>query len=61
MNCIVLGCRNKLDENGVPIEYCDYQQGRCPMQRQNRETPSYIVYLILVFSVICAILIGYFT
>lgn len=32
--CIVRGCRNQLDDKGYPVNYCDYQQGRCPMQRQ---------------------------
>ena len=34
MECKVLGCKNKLDSDGVPIEYCEYQQGGCPMQKK---------------------------
>lgn len=30
--CTVRGCCNKLDSTGRPVQYCDYQQGRCPMQ-----------------------------
>ena len=34
MECKVLGCKNQLDNDGVPVEYCEYQQGRCPMQKK---------------------------
>lgn len=61
MNCIVRGCRKKLDENGIPLEYCDYQQGRCPMQRQNREVPKYVLTSILISCIVIAVLLGYLT
>jgi len=32
--CTVIGCQNRLDSNSVPIMYCEYQQGRCPMQKK---------------------------
>jgi len=32
--CPVDGCNRQLDHNGYPVEYCDYQQGRCPMQKE---------------------------
>jgi hypothetical protein len=31
VKCPVPGCRKKLDSHNLPIEYCDFQQGRCPM------------------------------
>lgn len=34
MKCKVDGCNKQLDETGWPVEYCDYQQGRCPMQKK---------------------------
>ena len=34
MKCKVEGCNKQLDYLGVPVEYCDYQQGRCPMQKK---------------------------
>ena len=34
MRCKVDGCSKQLDETGWPVEYCDYQQGRCPMQKK---------------------------
>ena len=34
MKCKVDGCNKQLDQFGVPVEYCDYQQGRCPMQKK---------------------------
>jgi len=34
MKCSVEGCNKQLDHSGVPVEYCDYQQGRCPMQKK---------------------------
>ena len=33
MKCTIEGCNKQLD-NGVPVEYCDWQQGRCPMQKK---------------------------
>ena len=34
VKCPVRGCRQKLDSDNIPIEYCEYQQGRCPMQKR---------------------------
>ncbi len=34
MKCIVKDCNNKLDNRGYPVEYCDWQQGRCPHQKK---------------------------
>jgi hypothetical protein len=34
MKCTVQGCNRQLDEHGSPVEYCEYQQGRCPMQKK---------------------------
>jgi hypothetical protein len=34
MKCKVEGCSKQLDHMDVPVEYCDYQQGRCPMQKK---------------------------
>ena len=34
MKCKVEGCDKQLDNTGAPVEYCDYQQGRCPMQKK---------------------------
>ena len=34
MKCKVDGCTKQLDHTGVPVEYCDWQQGRCPMQKK---------------------------
>lgn len=34
MKCKVEGCNKQLDHMGTPVEYCDYQQGRCPMQKK---------------------------
>jgi hypothetical protein len=34
MKCSVEGCNKQLDHMGVPVEYCDWQQGRCPMQKK---------------------------
>lgn len=34
MKCRVEGCNKQLDNMGVPVEYCDYQQGGCPMQKK---------------------------
>ena len=33
MQCPVHGCRQVLGDDGRPLEYCDWQQGRCPMQK----------------------------
>lgn len=34
MKCKVKDCNHKLDPQGYPVEYCEYQQGRCPMQKK---------------------------
>ena len=34
MRCKVEGCNKQLDHIGIPVEYCDWQQGRCPMQKK---------------------------
>ena len=34
MKCKVDGCDKRLNDMGVPVEYCDWQQGRCPMQKK---------------------------
>lgn len=52
MKCVVRGCRHKLDDAGEPVEYCDYQQGRCPMQR--RTMPMAVLQQIAVIALIGA-------
>ena len=32
--CVVSGCETLLNEEGYPVHYCEYQQGRCPMQKK---------------------------
>lgn len=55
MKCIVHGCHNKLDDTGFPVKYCDYQQGRCPMQRPNRDVPQWVIAAIIVTGLLMAI------
>ncbi len=56
MKCVVHGCRKPLDETGFPKEYCDYQQGRCPMQRSNRDAPQWVIVLVgIVTAVVLSI------
>jgi hypothetical protein len=43
VRCKVEGCNRQLDEYGYPVEFCDWQQGRCPMQKQKLDTVGYIV------------------
>jgi hypothetical protein len=52
----VRGCNNKLDETGRPVEYCDWQQGRCPMQK--RAVNKYEIWLILGMALCIAMLIA---
>lgn len=42
-NCKVEGCKRQLDENGYPVEYCDYQQGRCPMQKEQLSVTGMLI------------------
>jgi hypothetical protein len=57
MKCKVEGCNKQLDHMGVPVEYCDWQQGRCPMQKKafdwnnkfDRFAALVLVPLMLVF------------
>ena len=55
MKCVVRGCAKKLDETGFPVDYCDYQQGRCPMQRPNRDAPQWIIAAIIITGLLMAI------
>jgi hypothetical protein len=55
MKCTVTGCTNKINSDGLPEQYCDYQQGRCPMQRRATLTDSEmksITWYIVVLTVI---------
>ena len=52
--CIVRGCRHKLDDDGYPVEFCDYQQGRCPMQKQNRGPAPWEIWALIIFALIVA-------
>ena len=55
-NCIVRGCRKKLDSMGVPVEYCDYQQGRCPMQKPEKlSTITQILIALMLITITCVI------
>ena len=56
VKCPVRGCNKKLDSDNIPIEYCDFQQGRCPMypktQLTLRATLFYVIIFVLLFGVI---------
>jgi hypothetical protein len=43
MRCKVHGCNRQLDHDGRPVEYCDYQQGGCPMQKQKLDATGHAV------------------
>lgn len=34
MQCPVHDCRQVLGSDGRPLHHCDWQQGRCPMQKK---------------------------
>lgn len=56
--CTVRGCRHKLDFMGVPIEYCDYQQGRCPMQKKPElSVKAQIIMSVAIVLFVCAIFV----
>ena len=56
VKCPIRGCRQKLDSDNVPIEYCDYQQGRCPMYTKPKLTffgrLIYVLIFVLLFGII---------
>lgn len=56
VKCPVRGCNKKLDSDNVPIEYCDFQQGRCPMYPKPtitlHATLFYVIIFIILFGVI---------
>lgn len=55
MQCPVGGCDRQLDEHGLPVEYCDYQQGRCPMYKQKIDfvgIATVVVMLVLTGTVL---------
>jgi hypothetical protein len=57
MKCLVRGCRHKLNDTGTPVEYCDYQQGRCPMQR--RKVPMSTLQQIAIIALVIAIVFAW--
>lgn len=56
MKCKVDGCDKQLDSNGRPVEYCDYQQGGCPMQKKafdwNNKFDRFIAVAILPMMIL---------
>jgi hypothetical protein len=53
--CTVRGCYKQLDEHGYPVEYCDFQQGRCPMQKvpvDFNPVLFYVILFVVLFGVI---------
>jgi len=50
--CKVIGCDKKLDENDRPIDYCDWQQGRCPMQKEKLDTTGRIVITFMFITLL---------
>jgi hypothetical protein len=58
VKCPIRGCRKKLGSNNIPLEYCDFQQGRCPMYPKTDFTfiavLVYILIFVLLFGVIWA-------
>ena len=53
--CPVHGCRKKLDDEGYPVKFCDYQQGRCPMYKADARPFAVIIY-IMMFVVLIGVL-----
>lgn len=55
VKCPVNGCRKKLDSDNIPLEYCDFQQGRCPMYPKPKidmqGTLIYVLIFVLLFGV----------
>jgi len=52
MRCKVDGCNKQLDETGWPVEYCDWQQGRCPNKKAKLSYEGHIFVgslLVIVF------------
>lgn len=41
MKCDI--CNEKLDKNGRPFHYCEWQQGRCPHQKHKLDSVGYAV------------------
>ena len=56
VSCPVRGCNKKLDSDNLPVEYCDFQQGRCPMYPKPkfnlRAVIAYAIIYILLFVII---------
>lgn len=50
IRCKVEGCNRQLDEYGYPVEYCDWQQGRCPMQKHKLDATGYLVISIMFIT-----------
>ena len=63
MKCKVEGCDKQLDSMGVPVEYCDYQQGRCPSQKKafdwNNKFDRFSALVLVPIMLIVAITVTY--
>ncbi len=55
VKCPVRGCRKKLDSDNIPIEYCDFQQGRCPMYKSKIEVNP-IIFYVLIFAIMLGVI-----
>jgi hypothetical protein len=56
VKCPVRGCRKKLDSDNLPIEYCDYQQGRCPMYPKPKLSLLSSVFYAIIFTLLFVII-----
>jgi hypothetical protein len=56
VKCPVHGCRKKLDSDNIPIEYCDYQQGRCPMYLKPNIDLKSALFFIGIFLLLLVII-----
>ncbi len=62
VKCPISGCRNKLDSDNIPVEYCDFHQGRCPMQKKafdwnNKLDRFYVLVLVPILLSLVATVI----
>ena len=56
VKCPIPGCNKKLDSDNIPVDYCDFQQGRCPMYTKPEMTLRATLFYILVFSLLLGVI-----
>jgi hypothetical protein len=56
MKCEI--CGDTLDDNGRPLKYCEWQQGRCPKQKHKPDAVAYVAIILMYFLLFMIMWLG---